>query len=425
MRNLLVCLVAAAFFVAGCSPTASNSVGKAMIGQEASKALSTAQKAFKKYTYDRSANAGELSTAITSIGTAMADDGLKKNAAAWLLKGNIFNEVMSDPTGIFSLKHVDAVDKAYEAFQMVSKVGGGKKFELEAATKAMTNIAAGFSSKGASLFGNGDFKGAAAAFGKVLEVKKSLGLADDNNEEFQGDLYNAGLAAMNAGDNGMINNVMGRLLKVGYDKPNIYEGLYKANLDADPDKALGFLQQGREKHPENNSLLTTEINYYLKEGKLEVLEDKLLQALEADPKNKTLHMVTGSMYEKLAQNAAEAKAANEKEYFGKAEQYYNSAIALDGKYFDAIYSIGALYFNKTTPMREEMNNLALSEEARYNQLKDGVTGLMNKALPFFQKADGLNSQDYNTIFALKEIYARKDDLAKSNEYKVRLEALKK
>ncbi len=415
MKKLLLCLVAV-LLVSG--------VAMAQ-GKDAGKALKAAKKALTKYTYDRGANAGELATAIEKINVAMGDETIKGQAAAWLLKGNIFNEVMSDQSGIYRLKYIDAVDQAYEAFQMVSQVGGGKKFEITASQKSMANIALGFSSKGATLFGDGDFKGAAAAFAKVLEVKKSLGLADDSNEEFQGDLYNAGLAAMNSGDNDMINNVMGRLLKVGYSKPNIYEGLYKANIDADEEKALDYLKQGREKHPENNALLTTEINYYLKAGKLEVLEDKLLLAIKNDPENKVLHLVTGSMYEKLFQNAYESKAPSSKEYYAKSEQYYNSAIALDENYFDAIYSIGALYFNKTTPMRKEMNDLPYSEETRFNALKSEVTSLMDKALPYFQKADGLNANDYSTIFALKEIYARKDDLVKSNEYKTRLEALKK
>jgi len=75
-------------------------------------------------------------------------------------------------------------------------------------------------------------------------------------------------------------------------------------------------------------------------------------------------------------------------------------------------------------MRKEMNELPLSETARYDALKAEVASLMDKALPYFTKADGINNKDYNTIFALKEIYARKDDLTKSNEYKARLEALK-
>jgi len=258
---------------------------------------------------------------------------------------------------------------------------------------------------------------------KTVTISEEMGIGDDNEDQ-RNALYNAGLAAMNANDYGIVKIAMSRLLAAGEQKPNIFEGLYKAYKGEDEDKALGFLAKGRAANPQDNGLLTTEINHYLQSGKLEVLEDKLMMAIEQDPKNKTLYLVSGSMYEKLFNNAYEAKdMANADANFAKAEEFYNKSIEMDNKYFDAIYSLGALYFNKTTPMRKEMNDLPLSETARYDALKGEVASLMDKALPYFTQADGINNKDYNTIFALKEIYARKDDLTKSNEYKTRLEAL--
>lgn len=429
MKHLLSFVMLAALLISvGCGTTQNTTVGDTVApAKEAMQAMRAAKSAFSKYTQDRGANAGELTNAITSIGTALADEGVKGKAAAWLLKGQIFNEVMSDQTGIFSGKYPNAVDQAYEAFQMVSKAGNGKKFELEAATAALANVSAGFSQKGANLFGAKDYGGAAKAFMKTVEISEGMGIGDDNLDQ-QNALYNAGLAAINAGDNAIVKMAMGRLLKAGAttDKPNIFEGLYKAYAGEDETKALDFLAQGRKAFPQDNSLLTTEINHYLKSGKLEVLEDKLMMAIEQDPKNKTLYLVSGSMYEKLFNNAFEVKDMPTADAnFAKAEEFYGKSIEMDASYFDAIYSLGALYFNKTTPMRKEMNDLPLSESARYDALNGEVKALMDKALPFFQKADGINGKDYNTIFALKEIYARKDDLVKSNEYKVRLEALDK
>lgn len=432
-KSLFFVMLATLIISVGCGTTsnvgtnlgdaATKAVSTVAPAKEAMQAFKAAKSAFSKYTQDRASNAGELTNAITSIGTAMADEGIKGKAAAWLLKGNIFNEVMSDASGIFSAKYPNAVDQAYEAFQMVSSVGGAKKFEMEAATAALKNVAAGFSQKGANLFGAKDFGGAAKAFMKTVEISEGMGIGDDNEDQ-RNALYNAGLAAMNAGDYGIIKTAMSRLLAAGEDKPNIFEGLYKAYKEEDEDKALGFLAKGRAAHPNDNGLLTTEINHYLQAGKLEVLEDKLMMAIEQDPKNKTLYLVSGSMYEKLFNNAYEAKdMATADVNFAKAEEFYNKSIEMDGSYFDAIYSLGALYFNKTTPMRKEMNDLPLSETARYDALKAEVASLMDKALPYFEQADGINSKDYNTIFALKEIYARKDDLTKSNAYKTRLEAL--
>jgi len=110
---------------------------------------------------------------------------------------------------------------------------------------------------------------------KTVEISEGMGIGDDNVDQ-QNALYNAGLAAINAGDNAVVKLAMGRLLAAGATegKPNIFEGLYKAYAGEDEAKALDFLAQGRSVFPKDNSLLTTEINHYLKSGKLEVLEDR-------------------------------------------------------------------------------------------------------------------------------------------------------
>ena len=98
MKHLLSFVMLAALLISvGCGTTQNTTVGDAVApAKEAMQAMRTAKSAFSKYTQDRGANAGELTNAITSIGTAMLDEGIKGKAAAWLLKGQIFNEVMSE-----------------------------------------------------------------------------------------------------------------------------------------------------------------------------------------------------------------------------------------------------------------------------------------------------------------------------------------
>ena len=54
-------------------------------------------------------------------------------------------------------------------------------------------------------------------------------------------------------------------------------------------------------------------------------------------------------------------------------------------------------------------------------MKEKVNGEFDKALPYFQKAEKVDANDMNTLIALKEIYARKNDLELSNEFKTRIE----
>jgi len=58
---------------------------------------------------------------------------------------------------------------------------------------------------------------------------------------------------------------------------------------------------------------------------------------------------------------------------------------------------------------------------KYDALKEKVNGEFDKALPYFQKAEKVDPNDLNTLIALKEIYARKNDLELSNEFKNRID----
>jgi tetratricopeptide (TPR) repeat protein len=115
------------------------------------------------------------------------------------------------------------------------------------------------------------------------------------------------------------------------------------------------------------------------------------------------------------------------EYFGLAYDYFKQALEKDPKSFDAVYSQGALYYNKAASMTSKLNELGNDYSSagtkKYNAIKAEMDGYFKEALPYFLKAEGLNSKDLNTMIALKEIYAREGNLEKSGEYKTKIEAL--
>ena len=78
---------------------------------------------------------------------------------------------------------------------------------------------------------------------------------------------------------------------------------------------------------------------------------------------------------------------------------------------------------------QELSKLAddYSKEGlkKYDALKEKVNAEFDKALPYFQDAERIDTNDQNTLVALKEIYARKNNLELSNEFKVRLERIQR
>ncbi|MEN0006856.1 MAG: hypothetical protein AAF798_22070, partial [Bacteroidota bacterium] len=198
--------------------------------------------------------------------------------------------------------------------------------------------------------------------------------------------------------------------------------------DSGMEKAYTYLKTGRDKYPEDISLLFAEINHYLTTGRLDELIGKLKKAIDKEPDNKSLYSTLGNVYDNLYQKeytAGNVEKANE--YFNSALEYYNKATEKDPTFVDAIYSIGALYYNKAASMTQELNKLAddYSKEGlkKYDAKKAEMFAQFDEALPWFKKAESLNPNDINTLIALKEIFARKDDLATAKEITTRLETV--
>ena len=200
--------------------------------------------------------------------------------------------------------------------------------------------------------------------------------------------------------------------------------------ETNEEEALSYLAAGRTKFPQNTGLLFAEINHYVKKGEMEKMIDKLETALELEPDNVSIYTTLGSVYDNLStKSTEEGDKENAQVNFDKALGYFNKALELEPENFDAIYSIGALYYNAAANMTKEINEFAndFSKEGtkKYNEIKAVMDNKFEESLPYFEKAEKLNPNDGSVLQALSEIYARKNMLDKSVEYKERIEALGK
>jgi tetratricopeptide (TPR) repeat protein len=156
------------------------------------------------------------------------------------------------------------------------------------------------------------------------------------------------------------------------------------------------------------------------------LINKLKMAIEKEPTNVSLYSTLGNVYDNLYQKEIESGSEEKAtEYFNNAKDYYQQALEQDPTYVDAIYSVGALYYNRAAAMTLELNKLSddYSKEGikKYEALKAEIFEEFDLALPYFKKAESLDPNDVNTLIALKEIFARKDNLELSKEFKTRLD----
>lgn len=427
MKNLLL-----SFFVLLLTVAAVSAQGKSE--------LKAASKAFDAYKLSQDLD--QLNDAATNIAVAMTGAETMSDPKTFVEAGDIYAAIMNQmviikTSGIGTLEDLPKIDNpaamaadAYmKAFSLAEKKGDQK-----AALTGLTDLQGNLSNAGIFGIQDKEYSTAYTNFSKSAAVhdfllanggESSLTAENKINDE----LFYAAVTAQLADKLDAATPLFEKLRTEGYDDSGVYDGLYKIYAaKGDKEKALMLLNEGREKYPDDAQLLFTEINYYLAEKKLDVLTGKLAAAIEKEPDNVSLYATTGSVYDNLYQSAAAAgeedKAA---EYFQQAKSFYEQALEKKPDYVSAVYSIGALYFNRAAAMTQELialnDDLSREGQKKYEALSKKIDEEFAAALPYFKQAEQMDPTDMNTLIALREIYARNDELEVSNEFKRRIDVV--
>ncbi len=408
--------------------------------QEPAKAFKAAKKAYGIYTLDQENKADKLTVAKENIDLAIS--GIKNveqedQSKMWAMMGSIYNSISVNDMNMSLVDPTYKIDgntaySGYTGFKNALETAN-KKWEKKDALAGLLEAANHLNTAGSNQYQNKDFAGAYKSFYGVIEThdilekngnKSTLQTEEDYNDM----LFAAGLCAYSAEMLPEAKPIFEKLADANYNKPSVYEVLYKAYAGEDEAKAIEMLEKGRKAFPDDVGLLFAEINHYLKNNKLNELTSKLKTAIEKEPENVTLYTTLGNVYDNLYQRESkEGTPEKQKEYFDLAMDYYSQALEKDDKSFDAIYSIGALHYNKAAAISTELVALEsdYSKEGmrKYKAKEAEVYAAFDQALPYFQKSEGLNPSDRNTLIALKEIFAKKNDIPTSTEFKNRLETL--
>ncbi len=410
------------------------------MGKDTKKELKSAERDLNGFKINNSAK-DKLTSAVKGIEAVMEKSDAQNVPDTWLVKGDIYNEVatqyitikqlgigttddLPDPNG----KALGAMEAYQKALGMTDK-GSDKKNALTGLRSAQNNM----SQLGVYQYEANNYDAAFNSFNGVIrahDILKENGeeSALDKEEDYNNQLYITGLAAMNANKMPSAAVYFQKLYEKSYDKPLVYEAMYKIKSADDSEAGYQYLEKGRELYPEDLGLLFAEINHFLRTGKKEVLVEKLKMAIDKEPNNKSLFFTLGNVYDQFFQQAVkDGNKDAESKYYDLAQEQYDAALKVDPDYVDAVYGKGALHYNKAANLTQELQKLSDDYSAdgikKYEAKKAEVFSEFDKALPFFKKAESINPNDINTLIALKEIFARKDDLEKSNEFKTRLETV--
>lgn len=404
--------------------------------QDAKKDLRKAASALGTYNLDKSNNKEKLDEARTLIDGVMGDAEYGNTAKAYQTRAEIYNSYAEmdytmmtlNPEHRPSQENLDYAMTAAESLYKALKVAE-KKFETKDALTELRLSGDMLNAFANSFIQAGEYAMAYPALDEVTKINMAMDAQGEtflNPEDLPNHYYVTAYTAMSAEDNDRAMELFEMLMKEESVDAGVYASYGNLLMQSDrKDEGLAVLEKGRAAHPDNSEILFAEINYYITSNDYETLETKLSEAIEKEPDNPSLYSALGNVYMNLFTAAYGEGSDKATGYFDKSMQYYTKAVELDENQTDAVYSIGSLYFNKAVELGKKQAALGMSrdDQKKYEEYNTEISNLFDKALPYFQKSYAANAKDRNTLIALKEIYARKNDFEKSNKYKTELEAL--
>lgn len=400
------------------------------------KSLKAATKKFAEFSKAPFANGAILEEAKALLEEAFQDETVASDAKAWLTRADIYyNSGDAQIKGKLlnpeaPLTDAGAALASYEAYMKAVELDPkkGKKKAL----KGLANLEGLLNNMGIEMYQVADYAAAYDNFAAEMAISKFLGENKkpsrlDDPQILNEKLYSAGLCAYSAKKYDEAEELLMKAKDGGSSDASVYQVLFESmSANGKAEAALPILEEGRAAHPDDSALLFAEINYYLQKGELDAMISKLEAAYEKEPDNTSVILTLGQVYDQLqvkSNQAGDTEKAGE--HFENALKYYKLVLDADAENFDANYGAGALYYNKAAALTDALNEVAndftKAGEKKYNDIKATMDDLFNQSLPYFLKADSINSADRNTLIALKELYARQGDFEKSNVYKERLE----
>lgn len=356
----------------------------------------------------------------------------------WYLMGKMYMQMHFKPDYKGQGLYKKAADASFKLIDL------DPKYEKNDIDNILINAASLYYNESVTQYNNKDYTGAIASAERVIEIRNIDGgkrfsrlKAFDTTAAAAKQIV--ALAAYYNDDKAKAQKALEELVNDPiYSQTAAYTMLYNIYMENDEkDKAIAVIDKGRAKHPNDEQLRISEINFYIITKQQDIFVKKLEDAVAADPNNAELQFFLGQSYAELANPEKGDKPVNRDELMNKAEAAYKKAVELDPENITYNFNFGAFYFNQAGPLNDTMTDLGTTpaENKKYEELNNEVKALYAKAMPYLQKtydilnakSDDLNAEDkstfINSIKAMREIHARRGDTDKSKALKEKLDQL--
>jgi tetratricopeptide (TPR) repeat protein len=363
--------------------------------------------AFAQFKKDRSSayNAWQkpdLVKAKEAIDKAITYPEAAADAKVWYYRGGIYLDIQISPAK--AVLAPDALNIAYDAYMKARELDTKGEFKADIAVR-LSAIEGEYFNEGITFFQQEKYDDAMPFFEKAVMISKENQTIDT--------VANYGLALCLGkkaeSDKAYLDKAIEQyqyLVDVKMKSVDVYTSLAtfykdKGNLE----KGSEIINLGKTIFPGNTDLVITEANMYISTNNHAKAVSSLMVAKEKEPKNVSVLYAIGVTYD-LLKNDVTLPDDKRLEYFNAAIASYKETLAVDPAFFDALFNLGAIYYNKGGEVINEANKLPINETAKYDKMLAEGNNYLNLALPYLEQCQTIQPQDKATLVSLKEIYTR-------------------
>ncbi len=285
----------------------------------------------------------------------------------------------------------EPLNKAYKSFKKARELDTRGRAD-DQIKEGLTTLKYNYIGKASNCYARQDYDCSFKNFAKAVEIGEDPLV----NRMDTVVLFYAGLSAQLGGKLEEAIKYYEKSLEYDFaSEGNVYYNIYEAYVKLEKDdKALTYLEDGFLEYPKNQNILYGLINHYLTRGEdPEVVLEYIKKAQETDPDDHTLYFAEGTLHDQLEN--AEA-----------AEKAYKKAIELNPEFFDALFNLGALYFNNGVSLIEEANKVPAKEVEKYDELVEKSAEEFKASIPYMERAYEVNPEHKGTIETLRNLYFR-------------------
>ncbi len=291
--------------------------------------------------------------------------------------------------------YADPIPEAQKALDEAIKLNTDGKADADI-LKTTQTLKLAYQNEAVNTYEKGNFKSSYENFVHILDLNK-LPLMKNRIDTIL--IYYAGRAAFENKDYGNATKYFEETAALNFPDPYLYV-LRKQCYFALGDTAKGIevINQGYNKHPDDQSIMIELINYYLDAGEGEEALKIIAVAKAGDPSNVSYSFTEGTLYDKMGR-------------IDDAERSYKECINKKPDYYDAYYNLGVLYYNKAVKIYEEASKI--SDNAEFEAKQKEGDDMLNVAIPYMEKVAEMNPKDQtgsdtkrSALETLKTIYYR-------------------